>query len=197
MANISTKHSEREEDPVCPCCCCVCQCTETEYKDLTCCGCFPVKCGIYAIGIFAVMLCICIFAETFMMLLSDHITWWFVLVSVLIQIPLILGLVFFLNWFGDDSATNRGKLDVACYLGIISFVLQVVWNVAYFWGMYKQQQITLGNDETWYSYTTHKKTYLFWSTFIYVWIVFAYGYFICVSRRYWYRLRNRPDDWNK
>lgn len=145
----------------------------------------------------AILVTICIFAETFMMLLSDHIAWWFVLVSVLIQIPLILGLVFYLNWFGEDSDDTRAKLDVACYLGIISFALQVIWNCSYFWGMYKQQLITLGNDESWFMYTTHKKQYIFWSSFLYFWVIFAYGYFICVCRRYWYRLRaqeKKSDD---
>jgi len=184
---------EPEELRYCICCCCLCHCSEREYRDLSCCGCLPVKCGIYTIGVFAVALTALIFVETFMMLMSEHIAWWFVLVSVLLQIPLIIGLIFFLNFFGEDSDATRGKLGAACILAIVSFCLQTAWNVGYFWGLYKPATITVGNEEA-FTFTCTKKQYLFWTTFFYLWAVFAYGYFICVVGRYSYRLRNKEDD---
>jgi hypothetical protein len=189
-ASTQAPVEEPEELRYCVCCCCLCHCSEREYRDLSCCGCFPVKCGIYTIGILAVFVTVLIFAETFMMLMSEHIAWWFVLVSVLLQAPLIIGLIFFLNFFGEDTEATRGKIGSACILAIVSFCLQTAWNIAYFWGLYKQQNITIGNDES-FTLTTTKKQYLFWTSFLYIWFVFAYGYFICVANRYSYRLRNK------
>jgi len=180
----------RDEEALryCVCCCCLCHCSEKEYRDLSCFGCFPVKCGIYGIGLLTIFLTICIFLETFMFLLSDHVAWWFVVVSLLLQIPLIIGLIFFLNFFGEDCESTRAKLDPACILVLVSFFLQVSWNIGYFWGLYRQQLITVGNEEA-FQYTVNKKQYLFWTTFGYLVFAFAYGYFICVVRRYWYRLK--------
>jgi len=185
---------EPEELRYCGCCCCLCDCSEREYRDLSCCGCFPVKCGIYTIGILAVLLTALIFLETFMMLMADHIAWWFVLVSVLLQIPLIIGLIFFLNFFGEDSDATRGKLRSACILAIVSFSLQITWNIVYFWILYKPPNIVVGNDEAPVNFTVSKKLYLFWTSFFYLWAIFAYGYFICVVGRYAYRLRNKEEE---
>lgn len=196
MEQQSTKHSEQEESEesrYCSCCCCLCDCSEQQYRDLSCCGCFPVRCGIYAIGILAVFVTIAIFLETFMMLLSEHIAWWFVFVSILLQIPLIIGLIFFLNFFGEDTESTRGKLKSALILALVSFSLQVIWNISYFWGLYRQQNITIGNEDA-FMWTISKKLYLFWSTFTYAWICFAFGYFICVVGRYAYRRRDRSEE---
>lgn len=196
VATAAPEEEESEDQRYCIFCCCLCHCSDREYRDLTCLGCFPVKCGIYAIGLLAVFLTVLIFAETFMMLMSEHIAWWFVLVSLLLQIPLIIGLIFFLNFFGEDSAATRGKLRSACIMAIVSFSLQVGWNIGYFWGLFRQQNITIGNDES-FTFTTSKKQYLFWTTFFYLWASFAFGYFICVVGRYAYRLRDREEEKNE
>lgn len=193
-ASTQAPEEEPEELKYCACCCCLCHCSEREYRDLTCCGCFPVKCGIYAIGILAVFLTALIFVETFMMLMAEHIAWWFVLVSVLLQIPLIIGLIFFLTFFGGDTESSRGKLRTACILAIVSFSLQIGWNIIYFWIIFKPANITIGNDEAPFQMTYSKKIYLFWTSFFYLWAIFAFGYFICVVGRYSYRLRNKEDD---
>ena len=73
------------------------------------------------------------------------------------------------------------------------FAICLFHNPSYhFWGLYKQQNITVGNEES-FTYTTSKKQYLFWTTFLYLVVVFAYGYFICVVNRYSYRLRNKDE----
>jgi hypothetical protein len=70
--NKSTAASEDlDESQFCSCCCCLCHCSDKEYRDLTCCGCLPIKCGIYSIGILAFFIATSIFLETFMMLMSD------------------------------------------------------------------------------------------------------------------------------
>lgn len=185
---------EPDEIKYCLCCCCNCHCSDRHYRDLSCFGCFPVKCGVYAIGLLTIFLTLVIFAETFMMLMSDSIAWWFVFVSILLQIPLIIGLIFFLTFFGEDTKSTRSRLESACILAIVSFSLQVIWNISYFWGIYKQfNDITIGNDEA-FTFTCSKKKYLFFTTLAYLLAIFAYGYFICASRRYWYRRRNDKEE---
>jgi hypothetical protein len=193
---LSTQADEQEsdEDQYCAFCCCLCHCSDRLYRDLTCCGCFPVRCGIYCIGLLAVVLTACIFLETFMMLMSDQIAWWFVGGSVLLQIPLILGLIFFLNYFGEDTASTRGGLKSACILTLVSFGLQTAWNVAYFWGLYRFNTIIIGNDEGMFTYSCTKKQYLFWSSFAYLLAAFAFGYFVCVVGRYAYRRRDKDEE---
>merc|ERR1719194_66746 len=44
------------EEEGCLCCCCVCHCSVKETKDLACCGCFPIKCGVVTIGILTILL---------------------------------------------------------------------------------------------------------------------------------------------
>jgi hypothetical protein len=76
------------------CCCCICQCSRPETKDLTCFGCFPIKCGIVAIGILTCGLIISSFTEIFYFILNDFIHWWYVLVAVILLIPAIISVTF-------------------------------------------------------------------------------------------------------
>jgi len=55
----------------CLCCCCICHCSVKETKDLGCCGCFPIKCGVVAIGIATITLFAAIFTEVFYCLLNE------------------------------------------------------------------------------------------------------------------------------
>ena len=192
-SNASTNLDEIEEEEYCRCCCCLCACSKPEWEDLTCCGCFPVKCGIYAIALLAVFLTLFIFVETFTHFISDSIAWWYVLVCILLQIPLIIGTVFFLNWTGEDTYSTRGKLRSACILTIISYSLQSIWAIIYFLAIYKKDNIVVA-PETKYAFTCGKRAYLFWTCFIAVWVNFAFGYFICVVGRYAYRRRDRSED---
>jgi len=124
------------------------------------------------------------------MLLDENIKWWYVIVAVILLIPLLIGCTFFILFFSKDSNETRGKLDVACYLAIISFTLLALWNLTYFILWFKAPLISLGTDATGYREQT-KKQYIFCSLFIACWLNFFYGYFVCVTRRYWYRLRNK------
>ena len=53
------------------CCCCLCQCQEKEVKDLSCCGCFPIKCGVITIGALTLTITALIAVETFYGLLNE------------------------------------------------------------------------------------------------------------------------------
>lgn len=192
-----TQASENLDDiqpeEYCRCCCCLCGCSRPEYEDLTCFGCLPIKCGIYCIGLFAVFLTLFIFAETFTHFISENIAWWYVLICILLQIPLIISVVFFLNWIGDDTYSTRGKLRSACILTIISYSLQSIWSIIYFLAIFKKDNIIIA-PETKFAFTANKRLYLFWTCFITIWVNFAFGYFICVVGRYAYRLRDRSQE---
>ena len=198
-SNASTNLDDIEEEEYCRFCCCLCACSKKEYEDLTCCGCFPIKCGIYCISLLALFLCLFIFAETFTHFISDYIAWWYVLVCILLQIPLLIGTVFFLNWTGDDTYSTRGKLRSACILTIISYSVQSIWSIIYFQAIYKKDNIVIA-PETKFAFTCNKRQYLFWTCFFAVWVNFSFGYFICVVGRYNYRLRDKTpkeDDNNE
>ena len=55
----------------CLCCCCICHCSVKETKDLACCGGFPIKCEVVAIGVLTIALFAAIFVEVFYCLLNE------------------------------------------------------------------------------------------------------------------------------
>ena len=187
---------QNDEDHVkdrCHCCCCFCNCSNKETRDLSCFGCFPIKCAIIMIGLFTVTLNFCLYVEVFYCLMSDTIAWWYVLVGVVLLIPLFLASTFFILFFADEDDNSRGKLATACILAIISLVLLQVWNLTYFLSWYKSQTIYFGTPRLGYTFST-KKAFLFWNLFITAWIVAFYGYWLCVCRRYKYALRPKEAE---
>ena len=57
---VETAEPEPEEEKE-MCCCCICQCSTQETKDLSCCACFPIKCGLVTIGIVYIVLTVALF----------------------------------------------------------------------------------------------------------------------------------------
>ena len=53
--------------------------------------------------------------------------------------------------------------------------------------------MVLGNDEYGVMWRTSKRSYILWGLFLASVADFFYGYFICVNRRYWYRLREKEE----
>ena len=69
-APAETAEPEPEEEHE-MCCCCICQCSTKETRDLSCCGCFPIKCGIVSIGLIYILLTVGIFVELFYGLINE------------------------------------------------------------------------------------------------------------------------------
>merc|ERR1711937_129033 len=115
-----------------PCCCCLCACSNEYTKDSRCCGCFPIKCGVVAIGIFTVLLPIYLVTMNFFLILNDYIHWYFPVVILVLLAPMCIGSSFFVVFFTKDTASSRGKLFTACMFGIISTALIAVWIVCYY-----------------------------------------------------------------
>ena len=87
------------EHELTPCCCCLCACSNEYTRGSSCCGCFPIKCGIVTTGILTLLLILSSFIEIFYFILNDYIHWWFVLVAVLLLIPAIIGACFLVTFF--------------------------------------------------------------------------------------------------
>ena len=79
-------------------------------------------------------------------------------------------------------------------MSIISIALLSVWNIIYFLAWYKATEVFVATP-TWKWVPATRKQYLFWTIFWGLIIIWAYGYWICVARRYWYALK--PKDAKK
>jgi len=189
-----TKESElhRTIDNADVCCCCICQCQEERTRDLSCFGCFPIKCGLVATGIFTELLIVSTFAELFYFILDDHIHWWYVLIAILLLIPAIIGAMFQVKWFNWDNYSTRTLVRTSFVQVIISYTLIGIWNIIYFNAWYKHGEVTSGGPEVGY-FTLTKKQYLFWSLFFVLVVDSFYAYFICVAQRYKNALRDDEE----
>merc|ERR1711990_1227115 len=109
------------------CCCCMCHCSDAETKDVTCCGCFPIRCGVLTIGILTSCFTVYMFCASFFQVMNEYIKWWFPFVSILLMVPAIIGSCLFLGWFTKDCKRTRDNLSRALILNIISWSLVICW----------------------------------------------------------------------
>merc|ERR1719453_551195 len=111
----------RIEDEMC--CCCICRCQGELDRPYSCCGCFPIKCGLVTIGIFTILITLALFVEVYWTLLNEYIHWWYVLVATVCLIPLVVATVFCIRFFSKDQKASRTKMWIAMMLAIVSFTL--------------------------------------------------------------------------
>jgi len=187
--NKSTQSSgdDPDVDPILTgCCCCLCACSNKFTEELSCCGCFPIKCGIVTIGIFTFVLTLVLVIWNFFLFLNDYIHWWFTFIVLLLYIPLILGAAFFVSFFTEDCKTTRTMIMSACILIIVSLVLVVTWYLIYFIWIYKRDGFYQGmGDPKDNVYTkSNKKTFLFTFLGETVGLLCLYAYFLCVTTSY-------------
>ena len=179
-----------------PCCCCLCACSNEYTKDSSCCGCFPIKCGVITIGIFTVLLTIYLVTMNFFLILNDYIHWYFPVVILVLLAPMCIGSSFFVVFFTKDTASSRGKLFTACMFGIISTALIAVWIVCYYVFIYKNDTVFTGQgDPQTNAYSKmSKKFYLFVVLAETTALCIAYSYFICVTNRYAENMKGKQDE---
>jgi len=183
------------ETELTPCCCCLCACSNEYTKDSRCCGCFPIKCGVLAIGIFTVLLTIYLVTMNFFLILNDYIHWYFPVVILVLLAPMCIGSSFFVVFFTKDTASSRGKLFTACMFGIISTALIAVWIVCYYVFIYKNDTVFTGQgDPQTNAYSKmSKKFYLFVVLAETTALCIAYSYFICVTNRYTQKMKGADE----
>ena len=184
------------EDSLKPCCCCLCSCSNEYTKDSSCCGCFPIKCGVVSIGIFTVLLTIYMVTMNFFLILNEYIHWYFPVVILVLLAPMCIGSSFFVVFFTKDTAASRGKLFTACMFGIISTALIAVWIVCYYVFVYKNDTVFTGQgDPQSNSYSKmSKKFYLFVVLAETTALCIAYSYFICVTNRYADNMKGKEEE---
>lgn len=143
-----------------PCCCCLCACSHDRVGDATCFGCFPIKCGVIFIALFIFVLSIVMLACTFFQLLNEYLPWWFTFVSLIVQVPQVVGAMMCVYYFSKDKRSTRSKLPASVMLSLISVFLWCVWIIIFFLAIYKRDTVYMGigpaNDESNYR-TTSKK----------------------------------------
>lgn len=190
---LSEKNAE-DENPYVEemCCCCICQCSTKKTEDLSCCGCFPIKCGLVTIGTFTFIVTLFLLIEIFYMLLVEDIHWWYVLVALILCVPLIIACTFFIFFFSNDTDDSRSRLYVSQILAIITYVLVAVWNTVYFLAFFKSDTVTYGTPEAGY-YKQSKKQYIFFSIFIAAILIALNMYFMCVAVTYKSAM-NKPEE---
>merc|ERR1719446_769296 len=178
------------------CCCCLCYCSNEYTAESRCCGCFPIKCGVLAIGIFTVLLTIYLVTMNFFLILNDYIHWYFPVVILVLLAPLCIGSSFFVVFFTKDTASSRGKLFTACMFGIISTALIAVWIVCYYVFIYKNDTVFTGQgDPQTNAYSKmSKKFYLFVVLAETTALCISYSYFICVTNRYAQKMKGSDEE---
>ena len=184
------------EDSLKPCCCCLCSCSNEYTKDSSCCGCFPIKCGVLTIGIFTLLLTIYMVTMNFFLILNEYIHWYFPVIILILLVPMCIGSSFFVVFFTKDTASSRGKLFTACMFGIISTALIAVWIVCYYVFIYKNDTVFTGQgDPQTNSYSKmSKKFYLFVVLAETTALCIAYSYFICVTNRYAQNMKGKEEE---
>merc|ERR1711934_1235038 len=187
--------SESGDDPPAkdveaPCCCCLCVCSNEFTEELSCCGCFPIKCGIVTIGIFTFILTLVLVIWNFFLFLNDYIHWWFTFIVLLLYIPMLVGTAFFVCFFTEDKKSTRTMIMSGCIQIIVSLVLVVSWYLIYFIWIYKKDGFYQGmGDPKDNVYTkSNKKTFLFTFLGETVGLLALYSYFLCVVTSYKYAM---------
>jgi hypothetical protein len=165
------------------CCCCICRCQGEEDKPYSCCGCFPIKCGLVAIGIFTIVATFALFVEVYYTLLNEYIHWWYVIVATVCLIPIVVSTVFTIRFFTKDQKSSRTKMWIAQLLAIVSFSLLAIWNLIYFQWIYKYDTVYAGADVIGYTMQT-KKSFMVWNLFIGILFDFTWAYFLCIATSY-------------
>jgi hypothetical protein len=129
------------------CCCCNCYCSNEYTSESRCCGCFPIKCGVLAIGIFTILLTIYLVTMNFFLILNDYVHWYFPFIILILLVPLIISSNFFVVFFTKDTANSRGRLYTASLFGVISSALVCVWVVCYYVFIYKLDTVFTGQGD--------------------------------------------------
>jgi len=167
------------------CCCCMCACSNENTDGTTCCGCFPVKCGVVAIGITVWTITLYMFLTTYFLILNEYVRWWFPFVTMILLVPMLIATCFFIGFFTKDCKRTRGNLTAAVIMSIISMALVITWSVCYYLWLYKQEFVYTGTGEDLNSYIkTSKKGYIFWLLAEASFVITLFSYFLCVIRKY-------------
>lgn len=192
----SAKTAEHK-DNLEPCCCCLCVCSNDKTVNSSCLGCFPIKCGVILIGIFTFVLACILVTYNFFFILNEYVAWYFPIVVLVLLIPLVISVFFFVVFFTKDTISTRGKLGPACQLALISIALAAIWTLCYFIFLYKKDAVYTGAGDPEYQQgykKTSKKVYVFTILGESIVLVSLYAYFICICETYYSDMKEVKEE---
>ena len=155
----SVADQDADDDYCCGCCKCCCECCRCchcnccdcsslrhESKGETCCGCFPIKFGIYAI--FVIMI------YDLYNFFKNSIGWFFVssidpvfpgILLIFAIIILVAVIIYGANMPGE-SKDERDKLSLSALLVIIAYSLAFIWALVYFMCMFEGDTVDFSQE---------------------------------------------------
>lgn len=122
-------------------------------------------------------------AVTFFELLNEYFPWWYVFVTLLLLIPMAVGISIIVYYWAKDKRSTRGKILGSVIMSIISVCLWCIWKLVFFLAIYKRDTVYTGmgpaaEEENYHA--TPKKHYLFYTMAETVIIVAFLTYYTCV-----------------
>jgi len=179
----------RDEEPE-MCCCFVCNMTPKKTKDLTCCCLVPIRCGVVLIGLATIALLLFLLVDVGYGLLNEYVHWSWTLVGVVLLVPMIIAVAFFIVFFSRETKNSRAKLWVGCQLTIISVSLLAIWNTVYYYYFYKVDFVLTGTSDVGYVKLT-KKQFIVTQLYLATVVDFLFAYFLCVCKSYSNRMNKK------
>jgi len=196
-SKTSSAKTAEHKDNLEPCCCCLCVCSNDKTVNSSCLGCLPIKCGVLMIGIFTFVLACILITYNFFFILNEYVAWYFPVVVLVLLIPLVISVFFFVVFFTKDTISTRGKLGPACQLALISIALAAIWTLCYFIFLYKKDAVYTGAGDPEYQQgykKTSKKVYVFTILGESIVLVSLYAYFICICETYYSDMKEVKEE---
>ena len=121
------------------------QCHDPTSRDESCYCCCPLRAGIYTIGALTILL----FCSRLFTIIFDfgniYFDWWFNFVNMLLIIPILVAIVFYISFWLEDTKESREKLWIGMILVVGSVFVLALWAIIYVSAVYKYQYVYLGS----------------------------------------------------
>ena len=135
--------SKLDHESRCSYLCLNCLCSNNALKELTCCGCFPISCGVYTIAVLIILLVILIFCEIFFQLEDDD-PYWYVIAALCCLGPAMVGAAFSIMFIMRNRNWTRILMVWATILVTTSVVLVVSWDAIYYILLDRHKNVEIG-----------------------------------------------------
>ena len=144
----SARGSRRgKEDWEQPCCCCGCYCADEVTRDTQCCGCCPIKCGVFTVAVLTLGLTIAVLLSICLQFQNEHFSFWFSVMCLICSAPLFVASAFFISFFTSNSKTTRKLLGPACILVGGGVLLLMLWHIVYVSWIYSEEDVMVGEGD--------------------------------------------------
>jgi hypothetical protein len=85
--------------------------------------------------------------------MNATIPWWKPFVTLILFVPGFVGVCFFIGWYTKDCTRTRSTLTAAIIQSLTSYVLILIWQIIYFFGIEKKELVGSGFGEELKGYT--------------------------------------------